>query len=132
MSHARWILLPLSVLSDNQVMMNPDFTTKIRSSIPQLILASGSPRRRALLSELAVPFQVVVSDIAETIAADLGPEAQAAALAERKARAGATSCGTGIVLGADTIVVLDGKLLGKPEDDEDAAGMLRFLSGREH
>ena len=103
------------------------------SLIPdRLILASGSPRRVALLGELGVSFQTVVSDAPETINPGLSPEAQAVALAERKARAVATRLEAGIVLGADTMVVLDGQVLGKPADDADAMRMLRRLSGREH
>ena len=103
------------------------------SLIPDpLILASGSPRRVALLGELGVPFQTVVSDAPETIDSGLSPEAQAVALAERKARAVANRLQTGIVLGADTIVVLDGEILGKPVDEADATRMLRRLSGQEH
>ena len=97
-----------------------------------MILASGSPRRVVLLGELGVPFETVVSDAPETIDSRLGPAAQAVALAERKARAVASQRETGIVLGADTIVVLDGEMLGKPVDEADATRMLRRLSGREH
>jgi septum formation protein len=97
-----------------------------------LILASGSPRRVALLGELGVPFQTVASNEPETADPRLGPEAQAAILAERKARAVASRREAGIVLGADTLVVLDGDLLGKPVDDADATRTLRLLSGREH
>ncbi len=97
-----------------------------------LVLASGSPRRVALLSELGVPFQPVVSNEPETIDPGLSPEAQTIILAERKARAVESQLEAGIVLGADTIVVLDGQLLGKPVDDADATRMLRRLSGREH
>jgi septum formation protein len=97
-----------------------------------LILASGSPRRVALLGELGVPFQTVVSDAPETIDPGLSAEAQAVVLAERKARAVASRREAGIVLGADTLVVLDGDLLGKPVDDADATRMLGRLSGREH
>ena len=103
------------------------------SLIPDpLILASGSPRRVALLAELGVPFETVVSDAPETFDPRLGAEAQAVVLAERKARAVASQQETGFVLGADTIVVLDGELLGKPVDEADATHMLRRLSGREH
>ncbi len=101
--------------------------------IPEpLILASGSPRRVALLGGLGVPFQTVVSGAPETIDPRLGPEAQAIALAERKARAVASQRETGIVLGADTTVVLGGEILGKPADDLDAMRMLRHLSGEAH
>ena len=108
-------------------MANPD-----SHIIAPLILASGSPRRRELLGHLGLPFQVAVSDIAEDLAPDLSPEAQAIALAAQKARVVASGIETGIVLGADTIVELDGKLLGKPEDDAHAVAMLRLLSGRDH
>jgi septum formation protein len=101
------------------------------SSLP-LILASGSPRRVALLGELGVLFQTVASDEPETIDPRLGPDAHAAILAERKARAVASQRQAGLVLGADTIVVLDGNLLGKPVDDAEATRLLRLLSGREH
>ena len=97
-----------------------------------LVLASGSPRRVTLLAELGIPFQTIVSDAAETIDPRLDPEAQAIMIAERKARAVALQLEVGIVLGADTIVVRDGVLLGKPADDADATAMLHRLSGREH
>ena len=112
-------------------MANPDSTVVMPPS-PPLILASGSPRRRDLLGDLGIPFQIAVSDVAETLAPGLDPEAQAMALAERKARAVASGLEAGIVLGADTVVVLDGRLLGKPQDDADAIEMLRLLSGRDH
>jgi septum formation protein len=103
------------------------------SLIPnRLILASGSPRRVALLGELGVPFETVASNAAETIDPRLSADAQAVVLAERKARAVASQHETDLVLGADTIVVLDGELLGKPVDEADATRMLRRLSGREH
>ena len=93
------------------------------SLIPnRLILASGSPRRVALLAELGVPFETVVSNAPESIDFRLGAEAQAVVLAERKARAVASRHETGFVLGADTIVVLDGEMLGKPVDEADAIG----------
>lgn len=97
-----------------------------------LILASGSPRRSQLLETLGIPFQVIVSDAPESLDPRLSPEDQAALLATRKAQAVASGLAKGKVLGADTIVVLDGEILGKPLDDEDAASMLRRLSGREH
>jgi septum formation protein len=97
-----------------------------------MILASSSPRRVALLGELGVPFQTAVSDESETIDPRVVPEVQAAILAERKVRAVASRREAGIVLGADTLVVLGGDLLGKPVDDADATRILRLLSGREH
>jgi septum formation protein len=103
------------------------------SLIPNpLLLASGSPRPAALLGERGVPFHTVVRDAPEFIDPRLSPEAQAVALAERKARAVASGREIGIVLGADTIVVLDSELLGKPADEADATRMLSQLSDQEH
>lgn len=96
----------------------------------RLILASASPRRRELLRFISPDFDVVVSGADETL--DEAPSPAAAAhLALRKARSVA-SAHLGIVLGADTLVVVDGIALGKPADAEDARGMLRRLSGRRH
>ena len=97
-----------------------------------IILASGSPRRRELLARLGLPFSVVVSEVDETIElAQRVPEALAR-LAERKARAVAASVGHGLVIGADTAVVRDGAILGKPRDEEDAKRLLRLLRDRAH
>jgi septum formation protein len=96
-----------------------------------LILASASPRRRELLERLATGFRVVPAEIDETIAAGPLPEA-VAALALRKARAVAARLGRGVVLGADTVVVIDGDVLGKPAGPAEAAAMLRRLRGRRH
>lgn len=97
-----------------------------------LILASASSRRRALLARLGISFRIIVSEAPETLDASLDPETQAIALALKKARAVAARLNSGLVLGADTIVALDGEALGKPRDDADAARMLRALSGRDH
>jgi septum formation protein len=97
-----------------------------------LILASGSPRRLELLTRLGVPFDVIVSGADETLVPDLDPEEQALRLAEHKAQAVAATLNEGLVLAADTIVVLDGQVIGKPEDDAEAAEFLRLLSGRTH
>ena len=99
---------------------------------PPLVLASGSPRRRELLAQMGLPFEVAVSDVPETLDPSLAPEAQAVALAERKARAVAPNVPDALILGADTIVVLDREILGKPADEADAGAMLRRLAGREH
>jgi septum formation protein len=99
---------------------------------PPLVLASGSPRRHELLARLGVLFDVVVSDAPETLVPTLPPEAQAAVLAGRKARLIASRLGAGLVLGADTMVVLDNEVLGKPRHGEDAVRMLGWLSGRAH
>ncbi|MGH7390257.1 MAG: Maf family protein [Candidatus Rokuibacteriota bacterium] len=96
-----------------------------------LILASASPRRRELLERLTPEFRVVPADVDETLAGDPTPEA-VAALALRKARTVAVRLGQGVVLGADTVVVIDGDALGKPADAAEARSMLRRLRGRRH
>lgn len=99
-----------------------------------LVLASASPRRSELLRLLGIPFEVVVSRVEEGPRA-LGesPAGYAARLASDKATAVAARVGKQrAVLGADTIVVVDDQVLGKPADDADALRMLRQLSGRSH
>ncbi|MFO2464991.1 Maf-like protein [Pseudomonas sp. 15FMM2] len=100
-----------------------------------LYLASGSPRRRELLTQIGVPFTVVSASIDETPLAGESPAAYVERLACAKAKAGlatlADICGV-CVLGADTAVILDGKILGKPLDQADAQAMLLALSDREH
>lgn len=97
-----------------------------------LILASASPRRRELLTQIGVSFVVEVSDVEEMIDAELLPHALVASLALQKAQAVAKNHTEGIVLGADTIVVSDGNILGKPQDAAQAKAMLQSLSGRWH
>jgi len=97
----------------------------------RLILASASPRRRELLRGICPEFEVIPSEIEETL--DGGPTPEAVAeLALRKARAVAARAGAAIVLAADTIVVLDGMPLGKPSGREEARDMLVRLRGRQH
>src|SRR5207247_11359430 len=94
-----------------------------------LVLASASPRGRALLSGICSQFEVVPSEIDEAL--DDGPTPEAVAgLALRKARVVAARAGEAVVLAADTVVVLDGAALGKPADAEEARAMLRRLPGR--
>ena len=100
-----------------------------------LVLGSGSPRRRELLARAGVAFEALAADIDERARAGEEPPAFALRLACEKARAVATRVGAKprrIVLGADTIVVIDGDVLGKPVDPEDAARLLGRLVGREH
>ncbi|MFJ4257555.1 MULTISPECIES: Maf family protein [Pseudomonas] len=98
-----------------------------------LYLASGSPRRRELLTQIGVPFSVVSAPIDETPLPDESAPAYVERLARAKAAAGLARVeGPAVVLGADTAVVLDGRILGKPESREDALAMLADLSGREH
>lgn len=97
---------------------------------PLLILASASPRRRDLLAQAGIACEVRPTDMDETPLADEQPDAYVQRLA--RAKAGAIPGDGRPVLGADTAVVLDGSILGKPADTADAARMLRALSGREH
>ena len=98
------------------------------SSLPGLVLASGSPRRRELLSQLGLSFDVVVPDIDETPR----PGERAVELVRRLALEKAAAVAGDPVLAADTTVEVDGEILGKPRDADDARRMLRRLSGRSH
>lgn len=97
-----------------------------------LILASGSPRRKYLLELLGLSFRVHVSDVDESIDPATPPAAMVEALAQRKAEAISATHPNALTLAADTIVVLGTEILGKPEDEEEAAHMLRCLSGQTH
>jgi septum formation protein len=100
-----------------------------------IYLASGSPRRRELLQQIGVPFRVVAAAVDEAVLPGEEPLAYVTRLAAAKADLGwgrNRDATDGAVLAADTAVVLDGKILGKPADGEDAEGMLRQLSGRTH
>jgi len=100
---------------------------------PQLYLASQSPRRRELLSQIGVLHQVVKVDVAETPSAKESALDYVQRLARDKAAAGfAALGGKEVVLGADTLGVLDGNILEKPRDLQDAQAMLRAMSGRTH
>ena len=103
----------------------------------RLILASASPRRRELLERLGLPFEVWPSGIEEPLVAGLPASTLATALARAKAadvveRLRAAGEPPALVLGADTLVVLDGQPLGKPASRSDARAMLRALRGRSH
>lgn len=116
-------------MPDQQEQMNVD-----------IILASGSPRRRELLEREGVAFSVRVSQADETLEPDLArqPEEAVKKLAERKARAVVEDvlndgyAGMAMVVGADTMVVADGVIYGKPSDEADAKRILAELSGRAH
>lgn len=97
-----------------------------------LVLASASPRRQELLRNAGISFAVQPADVNETPLKNEGPRECAERLAREKALAVWRSRPQDAVLGADTIVVVNETILGKPADAEDAARMLRMLSGREH
>lgn len=100
----------------------------------KLILASGSPRRKELLEMTGLKFEVVTSEADENVPEDTDPGVAALILSERKALAVARldRCRGSVVIGADTIVSLDGRKFGKPKNEDDAYRMLSALSDRTH
>jgi septum formation protein len=98
----------------------------------RIILASSSPRRTELLRLIRIDHEVTPAHVDETQRAEEAPRVYAERLAREKAQAIAREHPDAVVVGADTIVVVDGHVLGKPEDATDAAAMLRHLSGRVH
>jgi septum formation protein len=103
------------------------------SENPLIVLASGSPRRRHLLRQIGLEFQVVAADIEETPLADEEPGDFVSRMAREKALEVMRREGAGLpVLGADTAVILDGQILGKPVNRSDAIAMLSGLSGKTH
>lgn len=97
-----------------------------------IILASSSPRRADLLKTLGVSFELVPSNINERPHQDEAPADYIIRLARAKVIDAARKRDSGLVIGADTIVVLDGRILGKPRDEDEAISMLKQLSGRWH
>lgn len=100
----------------------------------KIVLASASPRRRELLQNMGLGFEIITSDGAEQVFENELPQDTVKRLSSEKAlnvakRAPYDDC---IVIGADTVVAIDGKILGKPEDEGDAKRMLTLLSGRTH
>ena len=98
----------------------------------KIVLASQSPRRRQLLELIGIQHEVKPADIDESVKPGEMPEQYAERVAREKVELVADSVGNALVVGADTIVVIDNMILGKPRDVEDAARMLRMLSGRSH
>ena len=97
-----------------------------------LILASKSPRRQELMRLITENFSIVTADTDESFAPDTPPDEVVQLLAQRKAEEILKTHPDATVIGADTIVYLDNKILGKPKDESDALRMLKSLSGREH
>lgn len=98
----------------------------------EVILASASPRRQELLYNIGLQFRVQAADVDEKLPCGIAPTSAVRMLAEAKAVAVATKHPQAIVIGADTIVTCENHVLGKPANREEAAHMLRFLSGRSH
>ncbi len=100
--------------------------------LPKLILASGSPRRAEILTAVGWQFEKEVADVDETEISGEKPEDYVQRLAKTKAEAVAANHRNALVLGADTIVVIENQIVGKPKDFEDARRMLEILSGNWH
>ena len=97
-----------------------------------IILASGSPRRKELLKMAGLKFSVIPSDIPEYVPDSVPPEKRSGFLAELKASAMSVFHPQDIIIGADTVVLCEGRILGKPKTAEEAREMLSFLSGKVH
>jgi len=104
----------------------------VESTTPSLILASASPRRRELLALAGLPFEVTPAAVDETPQAAEPPEACARRLAREKAQVAAGRAVMALVVAADTIVVDNGRILGKPADAAEARATLRALRGKTH
>lgn len=98
----------------------------------KIILASASPRRQELLKYIVPEFEVKPADIDETLPADIPTEKAAEFLAVQKAQHIAKQSHECVVIGSDTVVIIDSTILGKPADEADAERMLKLLSGRTH
>jgi septum formation protein len=99
---------------------------------PKFVLASASPRRADLLRAAGIEFDVMPADVDETIDVEETPDGYARRVAQIKAEAVREGAEGRPILGADTVVVVDQQILGKPSDVDDARRMLRLLSGRDH
>lgn len=97
-----------------------------------MILASGSPRRKELLDAAGWPYEAIVAGIDESVLPHEEPAAYVQRLARSKAEAVAAHLKSGLVLGADTTVVVESQILGQPVDDHDARRMLKLLNGKWH
>jgi septum formation protein len=106
--------------------------TMTKKKNPPIILASNSPRRRDLLRQVGLSFSIDPADVDESVRVGESPESYALRVALDKARGAASRAEEGMVIAADTIVVLDERILGKPKDHNDAVRMLTLLSGRVH
>ncbi len=106
--------------------------TSLGTRFPQVVLASQSPRRRELLSLIGVPHDVFPADVDESVLNGEAPAPHCERLARAKADVIAINHPHAVVIGSDTIVVVDGDILGKPRDDADAVAMLQRLRGRTH
>ncbi len=97
-----------------------------------VILASGSPRRRELMKQITDEYQIITSDVDEHVSPDSSPLEAVLEIAKRKGEKVFHDHPNDIIISADTIVVIDNKIIGKPKDSEDAKRILHLLSNREH
>jgi septum formation protein len=104
----------------------------LSKTLPPIILASQSPRRRELLKTLTSHFEIIVSGAEEIIDLERSPIENVRDLAKKKMEWVAAKHPNRFVIGADTIVALGDEILGKPQDQEDACRILHFLSGKLH
>ena len=118
--------------TNNLKTMRPALKGILPDTCLSIVLASASPRRKRLLEELGFTLIIDPSNVEEVFDESIEPSQMAGLLAEKKAMDVATRHPNSIVLGADAIVVIDGLMLAKPTDANDARGMLRLLSGRSH
>jgi septum formation protein len=102
------------------------------TTVKKLILASQSPRRKQLLEQIGLEFEIHPSDIDELLDPKLNPCQQVESLSRQKAIAVAAKFKNALILAADTMVALDGEVYGKPKDRDDAIGMLNKFSGKSH
>lgn len=100
--------------------------------MPKIILASASPRRKELMELAGYDFEVICANIVEVVPEEAMPQEVVMSLALQKAQAVAAEHKEAVVIGSDTVVALDGKILGKPHSEQEACEMLRSLSGRTH
>ncbi len=98
----------------------------------KFILASASPRRKEILENAGFVFDIIVSDADENITENLTPSETVEELAKRKALSVWEENKDAVVFGCDTVVAVDGKILGKPKDDDEAFHMIKILSGKVH
>ncbi|HSG29553.1 MAG TPA: Maf family protein [Candidatus Krumholzibacterium sp.] len=109
--------------------MNPFLSHEVQNS---LVLASASPRRREILEGLGFEFEVIVPDVDEDVIIWKEPEKVTSLLSELKAVEVQSQRPRKTIIGADTVVILDGEIMGKPAGRDDAVSMIRLLSGRSH
>jgi septum formation protein len=102
------------------------------TTVKKLILASQSPRRKQLLEQIGLKFEIYPSDIEEILDPKLNPREQVESLSQQKAITVATKFKNAVILAADTMVALDGEVYGKPKDKDDAIRMLKKFSGNSH